>query len=575
MFSLIIRMLQSVERRRRFQLLILFILIILSSFAELVSLGAIIPFLSILSAPENVFNYSLMQPLIIFLDINTSAELQLPITIGFIILIIIAALLRFILLYVQTRLGFAIGADFSRSIYYKTLYQPYIVHTRRNSSEVISTISLKSNALATSALLPILTLLSSSFILIFVLIGILLVDPVITISLVVFFGLSYIFLSLITKKRLLKDSVDVDKQQDNLIKVLQEGFSSIKDIILDSSQDTYTAKFESAHYKFRNAAGNIHIITGGPRYLIEAVAMIMIIILSVSLIQNTEGTFIAKIPILGVFAMGAQKILPLLQGMFSSISALRGMKDSLISVFNLYDQELPLNVKKVNAMSFNENIKFKNTSFSYNSSSQLVLNKINLTFSKGDKVGIMGESGGGKSTLVDILIGLLQPSEGGMYVDDVLIDSKNSRSWQHHISHVPQTITLLDSSVAENIAFGVILKDIDLNRLYEAAKKANISDTIESWKDGYQTSIGERGVRISGGQRQRIGLARAFYKGANVIVLDEATSALDNSSENQIINNLESFGKDLTIIIVAHRLSTLKHCSTIFEVENANIKKIR
>jgi len=575
MFSLIVRMIQCIERRRRSQLLILFILIILSSFAELISLGAILPFLTVILAPENVFNHSLMQPLIIFLEINTAAELQLPITLGFIIVIIIAAVLRFLLLYVQTRLGFAIGADFSRIIYYKTLFQPYIVHTRRNSSEVISTISLKSNALASSALLPILTLLSSSFILTFVLIGVILIDPLISLYLCVFFGLSYGFLSFTTRKRLLKDSVDVDKQQDNLIKVLQEGFSSIKDIIIDSSQNTYTEKFESAHFKFRHAQGNIHIISGGPRYLIEAAGMILIIILSVSLIQNSGTTLLIQLPILGAFALGAQKILPIIQGMFASISTLRGSKDSIISVFDLYDQELPLNIKVVKPISFNESIQFINSSFSYNNKSPLVLNKINLTISKGDKVGIMGNSGGGKSTLLDILIGLLQPSQGGMYVDDVLIDLKNSRSWQHHISHVPQRITLLDSSVAENIAFGIPYKDIDLNRVYEAAKKANISNTIELWEDGYKTPVGEKGVRISGGQLQRIGLARAFYKGANVIVLDEATSALDDFTEDQIINNLESFGQELTIIIVAHRLSTLKHCSTVIEVENGNIKKIR
>jgi len=575
MFSLIIKLIQRVEKRRKFQLLFLFILIILSSFAELVSIGAIIPFLTVITSPEDILTNSLMQPIIVFLDINSSADLQLPITIGFIIIILIAALLRLSLLYVQTRLGFAIGADFSRSIYYKTLFQPYIIHTKRNSSEIISTISLKANALASSGLLPMLTLLSSLFILTFILIGIILADPLISLILFVFFGLIYALISLATKKRLQKDSVNVDKQQDNLIKVLQEGFSSIRDIIMDSSQSVYTKKFEDAHYKYRRAQGNIHIISGGPRYIIEALGMIIIIVLSVLIIQDPEKTFVSQIPILGVFAIGAQKILPILQSMFASISTLRGSKNSLLSVFDLYDQEIPLNVKKVKSISFNKSIKFKNISFRYGAKLPLVLNKINLTFSKGDKIGIIGESGSGKSTFLDIVIGLIQPYHGGMYVDDLLIDGKNSSSWQRHISHVPQMITLLDCSVAENIAFGIPLKDIDFNRVYKAAEKAHISNTIDSWESGYQTTVGEKGVRISGGQLQRIGLARAFYKGSNVIVLDEATSALDDDTETQIINNLESFGKDLTIIIVAHRLSTLKHCSTVIKVENGNVKKIR
>ena len=344
-------------------------------------MGAVIPFLSVIITPEVVFTHSFTKPLILLLDINSSSELQLPITIGFIIVILIAAALRLLLLYFQTRLGFGIGADFARSIYYKTLLQPYIVHTRRNSSAIISTIALKTNSLATSGIIPALTIFSSSFILIFVIIGIILIDPFISLFLLVFFGLSYFFISLATKKKLIRDSIDVDKQLDNLVKVLQEGFSSIRDIIIDSSQDIYTKKFESAHRKFRHAAGNIHIISGGPKYLIEALGMIVIIVLSVFIIQITEKTLISELPILGVFAMGAQKILPILQGMFASISTLRGNKDSIVSVFDLYDQKIPLNLNKTERIDFNKNIKFKNVSFRYDTKSPLVLNKINLNLS--------------------------------------------------------------------------------------------------------------------------------------------------------------------------------------------------
>lgn len=568
-------MIGRIEKRRRPQLLVLFILIILSSFAELISIGAIIPFLTVITSPEFVFAHSLTQPLIIFLDINSSAELRFSITVGFIIAILIAAGLRFSLLYFQTRLGFAIGADFARSIYYKTLFQPYIVHTRRNSSQLVSTISLKANTLATSGLLPILNIFGSLFILTFVLIGIILVNPFISFFLFVFFGVSYFFINLATKKKLVRDSVDVDKQQDDLIKVLQEGFSSIRDIIIDSSQDIYTKKFESAHQKYRHAQGNIHIISGSPRYIIEALGMIIIIVLSVFIMKISEKTVIEELPTLGVFAMGAQKLLPILQGMFASFSTLRGAKDSIVSVFNLFDQKIPLNLNQAEPISFNKKIELKNISFRYNIKSPTVLNKINFILSKGEKIGIIGESGSGKSTFLDIIIGLLQPSQGGMYVDDLLVDGNNSRSWQQHISHVPQMITLLDCSIYENIAFGVPMKDIDFNRVHKAAEQAHISHTIESWRGGYQTIVGEKGVRISGGQLQRIALARAFYKGANVIILDEATSALDDDTEKHIIYNLQSFRDDLTVIMVAHRLSTLKNCSRIIKIEDGQIKIIR
>jgi ATP-binding cassette subfamily B protein len=213
-------------------------------------------------------------------------------------------------------------------------------------------------------------------------------------------------------------------------------------------------------------------------------------------------------------------------------------------------------------------------SFKYNENLPFVLENINLTIPKGSKVGFIGKTGSGKSTFLDLAMGLLQPSIGELLIDDIRVSDFNCFSWQSHISHVPQDIYLADTSIAENIALGIPDKLVDMKKVYQAAKDAEISDYIERLPFKYQTLIGERGVKLSGGQKQRIGIARAFYKKSSIIVLDEATSALDNETENVVINSIEKLGNELTVLIVTHRVSTLKFCDFIFKIENNGIKYI-
>jgi len=282
---------------------------------------------------------------------------------------------------------------------------------------------------------------------------------------------------------------------------------------------------------------------------------------------------VSAIPVLGALALGAQRLLPALQQAYSAYSAIKGSKSSFEDVLNLLDQPLPEYVGQPapEPIPFAKEIKLNNLDFRYTEDSPWVLKNINLSLKKGSRIGFIGVTGSGKSTLLDIIMGLLSPTNGGLSIDQQLIDNQNRRAWRAHIAHVPQNIYLSDGTIEENIAFGIAKELIDHQRVKKAAQQAQIAELIEQWKGGYQTFVGERGVRLSGGQRQRIGIARALYKQADVLIFDEATSALDNKTEQAVMSAIEGLDKKLTILIIAHRLTTLKGCDQIVEISKENV----
>ncbi|MDH5524786.1 MAG: ABC transporter ATP-binding protein/permease [Desulfobulbaceae bacterium] len=553
---------------------ILFLLMIFASFAEVVSIGAIFPFLGVLTAPERVFEYPLAQPLIRALNYTEPKQLLLPLTMIFSIAAIFSGVMRLILLWAQTRLSFAIGADLSISIYWRTLYQPYAVHVARNSSEVIAGISSKANRVVSSTVMPILSIFSSSMMLLAIMVMLVSIEPVVSFAAFVGFGVIYSLVILVTKKRLEQNSKQISRGQNQVIKALQEGLGGIRDVLIDGTQLTYWNIYRRADLMLRRAQANIKIIGNSPRFGIEALGMVLISVLAFSLVERSGG-IVGAIPMLGALALGAQRLLPMLQQIYSSWSSIRGDQASLSDALDLLDQPLPsyVDAPKPAPILFQHSIKLNRLSFCYASQMPKVLHELNLTIYKNSCIGFIGSTGSGKSTLLDIIMGLLHPTEGSLAIDDQFITSHNHRAWQAHIAHVPQAIFLADTTIAENIAFGVPSEQIDYDRVRQAAQKAQIAQTIESWGQQYDTSVGERGIRLSGGQRQRIGIARALYKQADVIVFDEATSALDNDTERAVMEAIENMSGELTIIIVAHRLTTLKNCTQVIELKDGKIMR--
>ena len=532
------------------------------------------PFLAVLTTPSRVFEHPVAQPFIQTLGLTEPEQLLLPLTLAFGLAALVAGAMRLLLLWASTRLSFATGADLSISIYRRTLYQPYAIHVSRNSSEIINGISNKTSGVI-NIIVMLLNLISSSVMLSAILIALLSVDPAIALAAFGGFGVIYAFIIWLTRNRLLINSQHMARESTHVIKSLQEGLGGIRDVLIDGSQATYCRIYRNADLPLRRAQGNNLFISQSPRYGMEALGMLLIAALAYTLAHQSDG--IAKaIPVLGALALGAQRLLPVLQQAYAAWSSIQGGQASLQDTLELLDQPLPdyADQPAAKPLSFRQQINLKQLSFRYSLQTPWVLENLNFSIAKGSRIGFIGTTGSGKSTLLDIVMGLLQPTEGTLEIDGQPITVGNHRAWQAHIAHVPQAIFLADSTIEENIAFGVPKEQIDHKRVQQAARQAQIADIVETWPKQYQTFVGERGIRLSGGQRQRIGIARALYKQADVIIFDEATSALDNETEQAVMQAIESLNDDLTVLIIAHRLTTLKNCTQIVELGDGGIKRI-
>lgn len=562
------------SRRRRIQFGMLLVLMIFASLTEVLSIGAVLPFLGVLTAPDRVFSNPLVHPFMQNLGIPSSEQLLLPLTIAFGFAALLAGGTRLLLLWASTRLSYATGSDLSYSIYQRTLYQPYAVHVARNSSEVIAGISTKVD-LVIYNLMQVLNLISSSVLLVSILIALLVIDPAVATAAIGGFACIYLIIIRMTRNRAKVNSLRLAHNSSMVIKALQEGLGGIRDVLIDGSQNTYCQIYRNADIPLRQAQGSNTFISSSPRTVVEALSMVFIAALAYILSEDADG-FGKAIPVLGALALGAQRMLPAMQQAYAGWSTLRGNRESIKDAVDLLNQPLPDLLEKTASQPtlFKQKIELKKISYRYTTKSTWVFRDLNLTINKGSRIGFIGTSGSGKSTLLDLVMGLLSPCQGTFEVDGLPITSVNQRTWQSHIAHVPQDIFLADSSIAENIAFGVASDKIDYARVRFAAKLAQIAESIENLPQQYNTFVGERGLLLSGGQRQRIGIARALYKQADVIIFDEATSALDNDTEEAVMQAIEGLNKDITILIIAHRLTTLKNCSKIVELGNQAILRI-
>ena len=548
------------------------LLMIMSSISEVISMGSIIPFLGVIASPDLVYNHELMKPIVKIFDLSYSHEIILPITIIFITAVVLSNSLRLLLTYSVLRLSYAIGADMSIDMYRRTLYQAYSIHVSRNSSEVINGIITKTNTVIGGVLIPILNLISSALLIIAIVSVLVSVNIIVAVLSLIGFLVIYLGIVILTRVRIQENSRIIADNSTQMIKSLQEGLNGIRDVLIDNAQKFYCQLYQNADLPLRRASGNNQFINGSPRYAMEAIGMSLIASIAYMLIQK-EGGVSTVIPVLGVFALGAQKLLPALQQVYSSYSHIKGANSSFEDVLSLLNQPLSKYVEQSEniLIPFKKEIRLKNFSFRYEKSTPWVLKNINLAFNKGERIGIIGGTGSGKSTLIDIIMGLLSPVEGMLSVDNQLINKKNINKWQKHIAHVPQSVYLSDSTIEENIAFGIPKDEINSQLVKVAAQQAQISDLISGWRDGYKTFVGEQGARLSGGQRQRIGIARALYKKSDVLILDEATSALDNATEQRIMNTVKELSSEITIIIISHKLSTLKDCDRIVKLDKDGV----
>jgi ATP-binding cassette, subfamily B, bacterial PglK len=572
LYSVLSGLLANLPRRRRMQLKLLLILMVVGALAELISIGAVVPFLAILANPAQTIEQPGLVRLIAHFGWSDVRVIRWNLTFLFVTAALVSGGSRLVLLYAVAKFNFGMAHDLCSEVHRRTLYQPYSVHLARNSSEVIGSIS-KVDAVA-GVVYGLLTGISATLMGIFIIVALIVIDPWMAVLSLVGFGSIYVVVSLLTRKRLADNSRVNSTAFGARVQALQEGLGGIRDVLLDHTQSVFISRFDNIDRKYRRSQASTYFIGPSPRFVVETMGMVLIAALAFTLADKQGGIGFA-IPVLGALALGAQRLMPLLQQAYQGWVIVIGHQHVLRDVLDMVRQPLPPVFNHITkALPFEYEIRFQNVTFRYQQNLAPVLSDVDLTIPKGAHVGIVGQTGSGKSTLMDLLMGLSVPSSGQIFVDGQQLDDITLVAWQKNIAHVPQDIFLSDASFAENIAFGVPEDVIDHVRVQQAAEKAQIAAFIASTQYGFKTLVGERGARLSGGQRQRIGIARAFYKGAKVLIFDEATSALDNETEETVMNAIRKLGTDLTVIMIAHRVSTLSQCNLVLRIDNGSLEML-
>lgn len=547
---------------RKYQFILLMFLTVVASFFELVSLSSLYPFISSIVSGQVITKTNIIHIIPWFQNATVHFFLLV-----FIFSSLISGVLRVFLIWFSLRVSNMSGSELGANLYEAALYESYVVHVRRNSSEIISALTQKISAV-TATLNSVVAVITASVILIGILFALFSIDTLVTILVLMVFGLAYFGIAISTREKLLKNSRISNIEQTHMVRCIQEGLGSIRHVILDGLQDFYSSRYRQSAFRLQNAMFQNSFISQAPRFLMETLAILLVGIIFLVSEKNNINTK-SLVPIIATFAMGAQRLLPILQQIYGNLTVIFGNKaflDDFAGLVNKTYKTAKLKDQAYFQKSFNLTGGIVVKSLRFFRGKTTVLKSVNINIEKGQMVGIIGPTGSGKTTLIDILTGLLEPSEGMIFVGGHKLSGSIKKEWRKAIAYVPQSIFLVDGTIAENIALGVPFNKIDFDLISEVGRISLLDDFIKLRPDGYYERVGEDGSWLSGGQKQRIGIARALYKRASYIILDEATSALDPETEGRLIKNLnEIIGA--TIIMVAHRASALKYCHKIYKID--------
>ena len=544
---------------------------LLVSLLEIISIGAVIPFVAVLVDPGKLINDSYLSSVITVLNIEDHHELRYLITVIFSVIIVLSSLTRLSLLLIQSRVGYAIGADLGYKIYSAVLSRSYQDYIKHNSSATISAITKKTNSCVSSTIIPLMNVIASSITCGLIVLVLIFVDPAKTLIILGLFGFLYVIVWISIRRKIQDNSSNISLKHDLIVKNVVEGLNSFRNIIIDNNAKFYLDVFRNSDVSLRRSLASNHFSSESPKYAMEALGMILIswfAYVSISLGAELQDF----LPSIGVLVLGAQRILPVLQKGYSGWTQMKGeaasMKD-VVEILNEYDESEPHKPATGGTLELKKEISLNNIVFRYKGEENDSLHSVSLTISKGDIVGITGKSGSGKSTLMDILLGLLEPTSGEVYIDQKKVTLTNNPGWFENIAHVPQKVFLTDASIAENVAFGQEEQRIDKDKLINALELSQLHNFISNNMTVQGSRLGENGINISGGQAQRIGIARAIYRDKPILMFDEATSALDKDTQREILSNLVDTGK--TVILITHDLDNLKYCSKVYHLKNGNL----
>jgi ABC-type multidrug transport system fused ATPase/permease subunit len=571
------KLLALLSRSERNNIRVLMGMILVMTFLDVLGVASILPFTTVLLNPELIQNNNILKSAFTFshhIGIHTIEQFLFILGVLVFVLLFISLAFKAFTIYLQNRFILMLEYSIGKRLVEGYLHQPYSWFLSRNSADLGKNILSEIQIVINSGMLPLITLIAQSAVVIAMLIMLLVVDPLLAISVILFLILTYgIIFTLVNNwlKRLGKERSQANKDRFN---VISETFSAAKEVKVGGLEESCIQRFSKPAEIYARGQTTARIIALMPRFALEAIVFggMMLLIL---FLMTQRGSFTSAIPIIALYAFTGYRLMPALQQVYASFTQLRFVRSA---VENLYRDLSSLKISSnrpssIPPLKFNKCIHLERVSYCYPKSTSPVLNSIDIKVYPNNRVGIVGATGSGKTTTVDVILGLLKPQEGHLIVDSQPITNENCYQWQRAIGYVPQNIYLADDTVAANIAFGTYSKDMDQNAIECAAINANIHEfIINELPQGYATKVGERGVRLSGGQRQRIGIARALFQKPQVLILDEATSALDNLTEQLVMEKINNLGYDITIIMIAHRLSTLQNCDQIYFMEQGEVK---
>ncbi|MDA9893056.1 ABC transporter ATP-binding protein/permease [Flavobacteriaceae bacterium] len=562
-----------ITKRQRKGLVILAFLLFIGMIFEVFGLGILIPAISILLDPDLIEKTPILNSFRIqFSEFSDQFFLSLVLSV-IVFIYFFKSLFLILITHKQNRFLSNITTYISNRLFESYLNQEYSFHLKRNTSELIKNIQVEIYYLH-AYLLSLITFIIEGGLVIAVLSTLIYIEPFGALSIGVFYGfLSLIFLQF--TKRKLKIWGDLRQELDaDVSKIALEGLGGVKDLIILGKVQFFINQYSSKNYFKARLNANQATVSQIPRFYLELISIIGLV--SFIILMVNQGKDVNQlITILGVFVAATFRMIPSLNRIISSAQSLKYSKPSVVMIYKEINSLGFLNNKKNSKekFEFKNKIEFKNVSFGFNKN-QNIIKDIDLKINKGATLGIIGESGSGKSTFVDLLIGLHKPTSGSILIDEKS-EIQLKQSWRNNIGYVSQSIYLMDNSILNNIALGVSEDMIDRERINQLIKDVQLEKFVANLKLGIETKVGERGVQLSGGQRQRIGLARALYNNPDILILDEATSALDTETEIEVMTSINNLKGKKTIIIIAHRKSTLEKCDFIYEITNSRIKQVR
>jgi ATP-binding cassette, subfamily B, bacterial PglK len=576
MVSIFKKILKLLDKRERKRLYMIFGAMSISGLIEVAGIASILPFLSLITNPELINDNRYLNWL--YMSLNFQSSNKFLIFIGFIVLLVLILSNVVVVLTMWGVARFTSMRNFSISkrLLSRYLNQPYVFFLNKNTTELGKNI-LSEVSGVTTALLQLMQIISSGIIALFIFAMLIAVEPLLSLSVMVFLVIAYLFIYRIVKKKIsVIGKIRFDTNTE-LYKVVNEAFGGIKQLKLLGFEEVFINRYSKPSIKYARVTVSNQIISRTPRYIMEVIAIGGIISVILYLLASDRG-FQDILPIIGLFTFAAYRIMPALQSIFTSVTTVRYYIPALNAIYEyigaLEIKSYPTtdSKKKSSPLDFQKELKLEEITFSYPGTRKLVIDNLNIKIDYNTSVAFVGKTGVGKTTIADIILGLLRPASGRMLIDGVEITDDNLSSWQKNLGYIPQDIYLLDDTIARNIAFGVPDEKIDMDIVIDVAQIANIHNFVtEELPNEYQTEVGERGIRLSGGQRQRIGIARALYHNPGILVLDEATSALDGATEKEVFEAIDNVAQTKTLIIIAHRLTTIKGCDVIYVMKDSKI----